>query len=331
MNPEDNLVQLIHQERSFHDDVEEASCCSALHGELHSTVWRKMVVQWCYNVVDHIQADREIVYVAINILDRFLASQVTSPSPIRDYLTNRKDYEAAVMASLLITLKLEGISSICIRDLTRMSRHSVTSKDIVKAGEVIAQQLKWNKQIPTAAKFAHALVDLLPQSVKKETRQTLFEECIFSIELSVQDKKCCSELPSLVAWMVLDNAMKSEGLPETVITSFRADVARISGLQYNQSIYNIIGCLRGRSISRNQQETIPTHGCNIIPSDEESDCPTPSRLTFVATPINDINVISMDNIKEHVHSVKLKSTIVTKKRCAEKEPTLTRSKRVRTF
>lgn len=343
MSPEGDLLQLTQQERSFHDNVREAPCCRRPHPELfnpspnpelHSSVWRKMVVQWCYDVVDHIQADREIVYVTVNILDRFLALQVSSPSPIRNYLTNRKDYEAAVMASLLITLKLEGISTISIRDLTKMGKHSVTSKDIVKAGEDIAEHLKWNKQIPTAAKFAHAMVDLLPPSVGRETRQTLFEECIFSIELSVQDKKCCSKLPSLVAWMVLDNAMKSEGLPQNTITSFGANVARITGLKYNQSIHDIIDCLRGRSISQqNHQETMPTQGCNIIPIDNESDCPKPSRLTLVATPIHEINVISMDDIREHSHSVTISSSrpIGTNKRCVEEEPTLTRSKRVRAF
>lgn len=369
---ESNLSQLMEQEQAFHEDVKrtatprvrsDEALIQHHHGEVHNDIWRKMIVQWCYNVIDHIQADREIVYVAINILDRFLETQanqaqvtVSSPSPVpvpdpgpaREYLTDRKDYEAAVMASLLITLKLQGISVLSIKDLTKMSRNSVRPNDILRAGEAIAQNLQWNKQLPTAAKFAHALINLLPYSVHERTKQALFDDCIFSIELSIQDKRCCSELPSLVAWMVLENAMESIGsegqggrsrgcLSKDIINSFRANVVRITGLQYNQSIFDTIHSLRDDSIGNDHLDNIPsTQGPTIIPQDDEDGRPSSKAISYnlpqplYSRPLHDTKVVSMDDMKEFSNATKIKSAI-KKKRNIKEQLSLSRSKRVRAF
>lgn len=331
MSPEGKLSQLINLERAYHNDL-EGSSFKALHSEVHNNVWREMIVQWCYNVVDHIRADREIVYVAINVLDRFLVSQVLSPSPTQAYLTDRKDYEAAVMASLLITLKLQGISTLCIRDMLKMSRNSITSKDIIRAAQAIEQSLKWNKQLPTATTFARALVDFLPSSVDRRTRRALFDECIFSIELSVFDKECSCELPSLVAWTILENAMESEALSQEIIRPFRDNVVEITGLKFKQSLRESMLRLRDKGIDDNRQGPVSINGATIIPPDED-DHTVSSNLTLYSRTIIGTNIISMDDIREQSQTHLLTNNLLlgTKKALTDEPSTLPRSKRFRAF
>jgi hypothetical protein len=348
MNAESTLSQLRDQERAFHQAEGGDVSYRALHDESHNNVWRKMVVQWCYNVVDHIHADREIVYVAINILDRFLASYASAPSPkARDYLSDRKDYEAAVMTSLLITLKLQGISDLGIQDLIKMSSRSIASKDIILAGKAIVESLKWNKQIPTAARFAHALVDLLPADVRRETREALYDQCIFFIELSVQDKRASGELPSLLAWMALENAMCAEGLTKDTIASFRANVVRITGLEYKRTLRQLLQNMYEMSAvdissKHNQQRddgndhssnqhTRSSQGVHVIPPDNEVDGRiTPSsEITMLSKLTHASNVVSVEDMSNMSCFKMSNPSLLGKKRCSDDQPTLPRTKRFR--
>uniref|UniRef100_A0A7S3QFT3 Cyclin N-terminal domain-containing protein n=1 Tax=Chaetoceros debilis TaxID=122233 RepID=A0A7S3QFT3_9STRA len=260
--------------------------------QLHNPVWRRMVVEWCYSVIDHIGADRELVYIAIHILDRFLLQESQSPTVTStgtstsnvtstvDYMNDKQAYETAVMTCLLITLKLNGLGDVLqIHDLLQMSstnqhhahhhahtntstntisnnisnnnqhahaharvvdhsKRQITSRDITTMGRRIVHALTWNKQIPTAARFAHAYVqfllpdadsDSIPEnkataksSSSSSTSTTvhtstttrahaateqLFENAVYQIELALQDEYCASQPPSLLAWMAFENAL----------------------------------------------------------------------------------------------------------------------------
>jgi hypothetical protein len=342
--PELRLAQLINHERAYREGT-DGSSFNALLGQVHHNVWREMIVQWCYNVVDHIQVDREIVYVAINILDRFLASQASTPisSKTQAYQTDRKDYEAAVMASLLITLKLQGISSLSISDLVKMSRNAVSSKDILRAGEAVVQSLTWNKEVPTAATFARALINILPSSVDAAKKQLLFEECIYSIELSVFDKECSNELPSLLAWAILENAMVSQDLPEDIMRLFHSDVKRVTGLDYSDSLLNLINILQQRSIGESdasieEQQPLIIGGAAVIPPDyDDEDCNATRKLsnfTLNSRQVFATNVVSMDNIHDHLkqqYAQDIAKETLGKRLCTQKESPLSRTKRYRAF
>ena len=174
-------------------------------------VWRKMVVEWCYSIIDHVGADREIVYITMNILDRYMAARKLSQT---SRLTKKRAYETAVLASLLITTKLYAEDHICMRQLVQMSSSSITTAEIMSTAKDMYKTLSWQQTIPTAARFVHALLELLPDRISATSKAELFENATYQIELSVQDEVCSREPPSLIAWMVLENALE-----ETTILS----------------------------------------------------------------------------------------------------------------
>jgi Cyclin len=231
----------------------EQTSPSGRHKNIHNPIWRQMIVDWCYQIIDHIGADRELVYITMNILDRFLAAvhflaknkkqDATTPTLLprstassvrtRNYLTDKKAYETAVMTSLLITMKLQGLSSLCITDLVQMSSNSVTSKDIIEVGKEIISILSWNRKIPTAARFVHEMVHLLPDSVDERTKVSLYEMSVFQVELSIQDESCSHHPPSLVAWMSLENAMDDMSVPKYIRAIVRRTISKELGHEYN--------------------------------------------------------------------------------------------------
>lgn len=347
MTPERQIAELIEQECAYYNNEEndsETSHNSPMAYAAHNDTWRKMIVKWCYTVVDHINADREVVYIAVHILDRFLQSQLTKPCSKRKYLTDRKDYEAAVITSLLITLKLHSPSSVCIDDILELSRSSVTSRDIVEVGQTLVENLQWKKQIPTAARFAHALVDMLPRSVMSETRQTLFEECVFAIELSVQNQSCSSELPSLIAWMALENAMASHFISEETRICFRAKVSKVTGLRYDASIRRYLSSLHSHAIIHGDEDNYNHNNNNdinnkkpilvtVIPPDEDDDSHLYSSYVQYSSSMSSYYRLQQG------HKADTRATIIEPdsydrtrmKRTISKENYLPRSKRVRAF
>jgi len=338
------LHLLMKQENECNDcNASKQRKASHLQGaNIHNPIWRQMVVEWCYQVIDHISADRELVYITMNILDRFLSAHMlkrsdtctdnTANTTSRQYLTDKKDYETAVMTALLMTMKLQGLSSLCINDLVQMSSNSVTSLDIVQVGKEIIQCLTWNKQIPTAARFAHALVQVLPDTVSESTMMNIFENAVFQIELSVQDESCSHQAPSLVAWMAFENAISATSMPSCVKGSVRSSIAQEMRHVYNSG-------LRKRLQNFQFQSFVSSHASNIIPPDGDDDCcngvlvETQSIESFClrARSLTESSIISLENLK-NIPSLPQQEIEVeegSSKRIEHFSPALRRTKRAR--
>ncbi len=289
-----NLSRLVRQEEESirsPDNVRR----TALHDNIHNNVWRQMIVEWCYQVVDHISADREIVYIAINILDRFLAMQVqgANKASTRDYLTDKKAYETAVMTSLLITLKLQGLNTLCIGDLVKMSSNTVTSRDITETGKEIVHSLSWNNQIPTSARFAHAYVQLLPETICERAKTTLFENAVFQIELSVQDEFCSNQPPSLVAWMAFENALGGIGsrVSSESKNELRSEISKATGHKYSVDLRRRLHTYQLQS--HPSQPPANESPVNVIPLDEDEVRMPQSQARAQSTVGNNKNTLTL--------------------------------------
>eukprot|EP00558_Chaetoceros_sp_UNC1202_P002146 CAMPEP_0197260318 /NCGR_PEP_ID=MMETSP1429-20130617/83973_1 /TAXON_ID=49237 /ORGANISM="Chaetoceros sp., Strain UNC1202" /LENGTH=232 /DNA_ID=CAMNT_0042724557 /DNA_START=1 /DNA_END=699 /DNA_ORIENTATION=+ len=229
-------------------------------------------------------------------------------------------YETAVMTSLLMTMKLQGLTSLCIRDLVKMSSNSVTSEDIIQMGKEIIQSLTWNRQIPTAARFAHALVQLLPESTPVQTKMSIYENAVYQIELSIQDELCSMQCASLVAWMSFENAMSDACIPPKTKASVRSTIARITGHIYDMSLR--------RRLQSCQQTSTP-----IVEDGDGDDVAVFALLqptNIQPRELKNINIISQDDM---MNKTMPKDIAVVKRVRKEsngiKAPTLRRTKRRR--
>jgi hypothetical protein len=204
---------------------------------LQQSSWRKLIVQWCYAVADTIEADREIVYITIDILDRYIAIK-KAKNEHREIVACKKQYEAVVMSSLILSTRLYSSNCIplSVKDLLDKTSSTITTADLTSTAVDIYKALTWQTCVPTAARFVHALIKLLPDTVKEAKRTELFQDAVFQIELSVYDEFIMNLRPSLVAWMVLENKLYNRKLmtvPEHM--KFREDVASLTG--HSHSIF----------------------------------------------------------------------------------------------
>lgn len=71
--------------------------------------WSEQTAKWCYDVLDHLQLPREIVYLSMNLLDKALMappSKSTNHHHERFEITNKHEYEKMAIASLFLAVRL---------------------------------------------------------------------------------------------------------------------------------------------------------------------------------------------------------------------------------
>mmetsp|Transcript_9241 Transcript_9241/g.13102 ORF Transcript_9241/g.13102 Transcript_9241/m.13102 type:complete len:373 (+) Transcript_9241:98-1216(+) len=238
-NVESTFLRLLNQETDFTSNLNLSHAQdTVLVGHAQNSVWRQRVVNWIYKVVDQTSCKREIAFITMNIVDRFLISEGRNLSLEEQsiYSRDRSSYQTVVMASLMIAMKLlEGKPSLHVQDLICMSRYSCHLKDFVKVGQSIVRNLSWNSQIPTPARMIYSMVQFLPKSIPTETRDSIFQNAIFQAELSVHDLFFSDQKSSVISLACLMNAMREESLScgkvsSSISTEFSNRVSQLIGI-----------------------------------------------------------------------------------------------------
>lgn len=143
--------------------------------------WREKVAQWCYDVVDHLDEDRSIVYIAMNILDRYCAAKVPT------HPMDEKLYEIASLSSIFLAIRIAGSRELLLNELVSMSREGISIQDIVKMGTSVIGSLTWESSILTPMDFVQLLLQLLPTLSKTSQTQLVLDSASYLIELAVCD------------------------------------------------------------------------------------------------------------------------------------------------
>jgi hypothetical protein len=166
--------------------------------------WRERVAQWCYDVVDHLDVPRDVVYLAMNILDRYLAMSPDACS------VDKLQYELAANTSLFLAVRSSGSMDLKIPELLQMSRSNIQVKDVLATGTRILETLTWDQRILAPSTFVGALIGLLQSSIDASTAVSVLELASYLVEISVCDQQFCRVPPSKVAFASLLIAMDNQ-------------------------------------------------------------------------------------------------------------------------
>jgi hypothetical protein len=127
--------------------------------------WRRQMCSWAYNAVDTFDLDRELVAVAFDMLDRYLATELKS-----DCAITREDFQLFCMTCLYTAVKiLEPRRKLSIPALIDMSRGYYCAEDIAETEVEIIDALEWRLNPPTALAFVEELLGSLEVPAKMMT------------------------------------------------------------------------------------------------------------------------------------------------------------------
>lgn len=189
-----------------------------------SATWREKVAQWYYDVVDRLGESRSLVYVAMNVLDRYCATYYHETSNNKVILDGRA-YEIASMTSLFLAVRISGSSSsFRVQDLLSLSRRecSLSHQDVVSAGTAIVSALTWDHRVVTPSDFVAAFVEMLPRTSSTTRRQhasassssrvdAVLDSACYLAELAVCDGSLSGAKASDVALAAVLNAARAAG------------------------------------------------------------------------------------------------------------------------
>ena len=184
---------------------EEGSPNSSNNGaSTNSTInelWREKICEWCYQVVDHFDFNREVVSVAMNYLDRYLATR----------LVNRRIFQLAAMTALYLAIKLFEPGKLRMASLIDLSRGYFMAEHIVTMEDSMLQSLKWYVHPPTSFAFCRDFMRLVSGDISPRARHDVNELARFMTELSVCDYWFITKKPSSIALAALINAIELQG------------------------------------------------------------------------------------------------------------------------
>ena len=141
----------------------------ALDGE-----WRNKLYKWFFDVVDHFEYDRDVVFIALNYLDRVLVATRTSEG--QHSAIPKREIQLFATTCLYLAIKLHGTIStdekftkqmLPVALFVKLSQKAF-SEDMILATELrILNILKWRVNPSTCTSFIVCLLRLFPKGTQR--------------------------------------------------------------------------------------------------------------------------------------------------------------------
>jgi len=192
------LSRLLEEERVSHESPDHLLLKRKDAGST-CTVWRERVAQWFDDVIHHLGEPRSTVYVAMNILDRYLVVKGIKNASSRCY-------EAASLTALFLAIRIRGSESLEVFDLISMSRLGVTIREILEIGKDITRSVSFERRLLTPSDFVKPMLKLLPC----QKREEIVDEVFLKAELFVINDVIVGTKASTVAIASILEALGSD-------------------------------------------------------------------------------------------------------------------------
>mmetsp|Transcript_18414 Transcript_18414/g.27820 ORF Transcript_18414/g.27820 Transcript_18414/m.27820 type:complete len:279 (-) Transcript_18414:39-875(-) len=191
---------------------------------------RRSMVQWCMQVADFCQYDKNTLCMAINTLDRFVAMR---PSIVQD---DNDEYQLAAMACLYTAVKTNENIALDPESMSKLSKGKFGGRLIEDMELNILMTLKWRVNMPTALSFADMFLQLFLSDVAEEQRTLLCQLIQDQIMCAAQEPHFLGISASQLALTAVRNAVKlvTGSIPSSVPVALQMPV------QLQEALFNQI-------------------------------------------------------------------------------------------
>jgi len=203
--------------------------------EHHAIEWREKICKWVYQVADHFDLTRDIVYITMNYMDRICAA-----SNVTELLQDKNLFQLLAMAALCVAIKIHGeldtsvpwAESSILHTIVYLSQSHFTANDLEIMEMSALQRMQWHLHPPTPQLFVSYFIELYPTEEKIELKDI----ALYFVELSVHDYYFVSFKPSVIALAALSNAACIFGRSESLISDIQEDLFRHNGYREEAKI-----------------------------------------------------------------------------------------------
>lgn len=166
---------------------------------------RRMMCNWCYEVVDYFNFSRETVQIGMSYFDRFLITQQG-----RLCKDDRSHFQLACITCMYVAIKVNEQVDLHASLLCQLSRGCYTVSQITRMERVILESLQWRLNPPTATAFVQHIVALLPRTLPIDDRRRVLNIALYQAELALFDHSLITATAaSTIAAAAVSNAVES--------------------------------------------------------------------------------------------------------------------------
>lgn len=222
---------MIQSDASLPSITSSSTCGSSdtMITEKRAVAWREKICEWSYEVVDHFELSRDLVYIALNYLDRVCAASNTM-----ELLGDKRRFQLLAMSALCLAIKLHGgmdirdpaVESSIVETILHLGRGQFLAEELNMMEVESLQRLQWRLNPPTPQAFLMHLLELFPVEEKEEINDI----ALYTIELSVHDYYLVPAKASTLAFAAICNSKQMLGHSNDWMTKTKGEI-----FQYDES------------------------------------------------------------------------------------------------
>jgi hypothetical protein len=181
---------------------------------------RKILVDWCYGVVDNCDFSRETVAVAMEMVDRFL-SVTAGPAALwetnsdvarvgNEVLHSKGKFQLLTIAALYSSIKIGEKVVLSREQFAEMCCAVYTKEEIEDMERTLLRGLSWRHNTSTAYQAGHSILSLMIPYVNlpEATWAFLLDEMKYQTEHAVRDYFFSTQRTSTIALAAIFNAIE---------------------------------------------------------------------------------------------------------------------------
>jgi len=166
---------------------------------------RQMMAKWCCDITDFCDYSRETAWIALNMLDRFMASRDG-----QSILLVRNQFQLAAMAALYTAVKIHEHEAMDPNLVSTLSQGVHSPEAVEKMEFRMLNAIQWRVNPPTAMSFVRKMLELVPKGLIEQNEQkALMEVTQMQLDLASSDYDFCQHHASHVALSAVLNAIET--------------------------------------------------------------------------------------------------------------------------
>lgn len=194
------------------------------------SLWRKMLVNWMFYVVDCCELEQHSVAAAAYFLDVAI---------LRDLCETREEHQLAAATALQMALKTFDTAVIKLDKLVQLGRGFFTEDDVTVMEQKIITSLNWNLHPPTTYCFLRQYERLIPSAIGDPTRKILDNVTMIIAKEMILDEyyiKYCPSIQGLSAMMVALDFVPDDCLPSCLRRSFVSSLFTVTKVNQDSTV-----------------------------------------------------------------------------------------------
>lgn len=256
----DEVCNCLDQLEVMQSMEENYVCCdySKVKGEVDEDC-RKKMVEWCFQVADFFDVDKETVIIGLSYVDVYIGKFLD-----KTVLNDKKRYQLLVMTSLYVATKVYETKIIGVGLLMDLGKGTYLREEFLDMERDLISVLRWRLNPPTATSFVRQLLLIAAKvNIDDELKTTLEELSCMQIEKSLHKLDVTFFRPSTIAVCAILNALKqynSAYLHPPKISNDMVEMLRVCNLNLDQREIEVGRILLGQGffpISTSQAQVPP--------------------------------------------------------------------------